>query len=298
MNRPLPQTALIFGAGYLGARFAVALKQRGWRVLATAREPHRREALGEMGLEPVDPADAGALHTALLEASAVLVTAAPDPVGCPALRLLGPRFGSQDRRPDWLGYVSSTGVYGDRGGKWVDERSDLNAPTVQGARRAAAERDWLSLARECGMTVCLFRLPAIYGPGRTPFERLREGSARIVRKPGQVFNRVHVDDAVSAMLASLDRPRAGRAYNLCDDEPAGMDAYVEFAAGLIGLPPPPEVALDDPEVSDAMRRFYLDNKRVSNARAKAELGWRPRYASWRDGLNALAADLQGPVAPN
>ena len=280
--------ALIFGYGYLGQAFAARLCAEGWAVTATAREPGKRQALADEGLDAVDPGDAGAVAQALAGAEAVLVTAAPEPAGCPGLKALGPGIEALSRPLRWVGYVSSTSVYGDRGGKWVNEESALNAPTVEGARRAAAERDWLGLGRRSGSPVAIFRLPAIYGPGRTPFEKLADGSARIVRKPGQVFNRIHLDDAVAALTASLARPRAGGIYNVTDDEPAGADAYVEYAARLMRVEPPPEVDWSDPEVSAAMRRFYLDNKRVSSARAKAELGWRPRYASWREGLTALA----------
>ncbi|MNS70371.1 hypothetical protein D3C72_1037140 [compost metagenome] len=138
-----------------------------------------------------------------------------------------------------------------------------------------------------GLTVQIFRLPAIYGPGRSPLDRLRDGTARLVKKPGQVFNRIHVEDAVSAFFASMARPHPGRAYTLADDEPAPADVVMQWTAARVGLPNPPEVALDDASVSDAMRRFYNDNKRLSNARAKAELGWRPQYPTWREGLDAL-----------
>ncbi len=150
-----------------------------------------------------------------------------------------------------------------------------------------AERDWLDAGRGMGLTVQIFRLPALYGPGRSPLDRLRDGSARIVRKPGQVFNRIHVDDAVAGFFASMARPHPGRAYTLCDDEPAPADVVMAGSARRLGAPEPPEVALDDHSVSDAMRRFYRDSKRLSNARAKAELGWRPRFPSWREGLESL-----------
>jgi nucleoside-diphosphate-sugar epimerase len=156
-----------------------------------------------------------------------------------------------------------------------------------------AERDWLDAGRGMGLTVQLFRLPALYGPGRSPVDRLRDGTARLVRKPGQVFNRVHVDDAVSGLFASMARPRPGAAYTLCDDEPAPADMVMEWTARRLGLPLPPEIDLDDPSVSEAMRRFYLDSKRLSNARAKAELGWRPRYPTYREGLEALIAVEHG-----
>jgi nucleoside-diphosphate-sugar epimerase len=278
---------LIFGHGYLGSAFARRALAEGWSVAATARDADKRARLAADGIRAVDPADRAALAEAAGAAKAVLVTAAPEPGGCPALQALVPAMAAGGAFPDWLGYVSSTGVYGDRGGGWVFEESELNAPSIEGARRAAAERDWQEVGHGMGLTVCVFRLPAIYGPGRAPFDRIRDGTARRVQKPGQVFNRIHVDDAVSALLASIARPRPGGVYNVCDDRPAGADAYVTEAAALIGLPPPPEVPWTDAAVSAGMRRFYADNKRVSNARAKAELGWRPAYADWRDGLKAI-----------
>ncbi|HVL41853.1 MAG TPA: SDR family NAD(P)-dependent oxidoreductase, partial [Brevundimonas sp.] len=209
--------------------------------------------------------------------------------GCPGLKALLPAITASGSWPDWIGYVSSTAVYGDRAGGWALEDSELNAASLEGARRVRAERDWLDAGQGMGLTVQLFRLPALYGPGRSPLDRLRDGTARLVRKPGQVFNRIHVEDAVSGLFGSMARPRPGAAYILCDDEPAPADVVMEGAARRMGLPVPPEVELDDPSVSDAMRRFYLDSKRLSNARAKAELGWRPRYPTWREGLEAELA---------
>lgn len=280
---------LVFGCGYLGGAFARQMLAQGRRVVATARTDERRQACAALGVATVDPADREALAAALEGVEDILVTAPPDEDGCPGLRALVPALARAGGFPGWIGYVSTTGVYGDRDGGWVFEHSELNAATVQAARRAAAERDWFEVGRGMGLTVCAFRLPAIYGPGRSPFAKVRDGSARRVRKPGQVFNRIHVDDAVEGLAASIARPRPGAAYNLCDDEPAGGDVFVEYAAGLLGAPPPPEADWMDPQVGDAMRRFYLDNKRVSNALAKAELGWRPRYADWRDGLKAVRA---------
>jgi nucleoside-diphosphate-sugar epimerase len=192
-----------------------------------------------------------------------------------------------DAWPDWIGYVSSTSVYGDRAGGWVFEDGPLNAANLEGARRVRAERDWLDGAQGMGLTVQIFRLPGFYGPGRSVVERLKEGTAKLVRKPGQVFNRIHVDDIVSGLFASMAQPRPGAAYNLTDDEPSPADVVMEWAADRMGLPRPPEVDWTDDSVSEAMRRFYLDSKRVSNALAKAELGWRPAYPSWREGLATL-----------
>lgn len=276
---------LVFGGGYLGRAAALEALRRGGRATATSRDPERRRSLAAEGVIAIDPTDAEALKAALDAATAVLITAAPDAHGCPALRALGPVAG--DAWPDWIGYVSSTSVYGDRAGGWVFEDGPLNAANLEGARRVRAERDWLDGARGMGLTVQIFRLPGFYGPGRSVVERLRDGTAKLVRKPGQVFNRIHVDDIVSGLFASMDRPRPGAAYNLCDDAPSPADVVVEWAAARMGLPRPPEVDWTDDSVSDAMRRFYLDSKRVSNALAKAELGWRPQYPTWREGLEAM-----------
>jgi len=163
---------------------------------------------------------------------------------------------------------------------------------LAGARRARVERDWLDGAQGMGLTLQVFRLPGFYGPGRSVLDRLRAGNARLVKKPGQVFNRIHVDDIVSGLFASMARPRPGGVYNLTDDEPTSADVVTAWAAERLGLPRPPQVDWTAPEVSEAMRRFYLDSKRVSNARAKAELGWRPRYPSYREGLEAILAEEQ------
>ena len=284
-----PCDLLVFGGGWLGAAAAREAMRRGGSAILTSRDPARREALTREGFHAIDPEDADALDAAVLETPAILVTAPPEPEGCPGLKRLLPSVTRTGAFPDWIGYVSSTAVYGDRGGGWAFEDSELNAASVEGARRVRAERDWLDAGQGMGLTVQLFRLPALYGPGRSPLDHLRDGTARLVRKPGQVFNRVHVDDAVSGLFASMARPRPGAAYILCDDEPAPADVVIEGAARRLGLPLPPEVDLDDLSVSDAMRRFYRDSKRLSNARAKAELGWRPRYPSWREGIEALLA---------
>lgn len=283
----VPPSLLVFGGGWLGRAAGLEAVRRGGRAVLTSRDPALRAALSAEGLAAIDPADAGALADAVASASAILVCAPPLADGCPGLKALSPALAAADVWPDWIGYVSSTAVYGDRAGGWALEDSELNAASLEGARRVRAERDWLDAGQGMGLTVQLFRLPALYGPGRSPLDRLRDGTARIVRKPGQVFNRVHVDDVVSGLFASMARPRPGAAYILCDDEPAPADVVMEGAARRLGLPLPLEIDLDDPSVSDAMRRFYLDSKRLSNAKAKAELGWRPRYPSWRDGLEAL-----------
>lgn len=282
-----PASLLVFGGGWLGRAAAREAVRRGGRAVLTSRDAGRRAALAAEGFAAVDPADAAALTGAVADAAAILITAPPEATGCPGVKALLPAITASGSWPDWIGYISSTAVYGDRGGGWALEDSELNAASLEGARRVRAERDWLDAGQGMGLTVHIFRLPALYGPGRSPLDRLRDGTARLVRKPGQVFNRIHVDDAVSGLFASMARPRPGAAYILCDDEPAPADVVMEGAARRLGLPLPPEVGWRDPSVSEAMRRFYLDSKRLSNARAKAELGWRPTYPTWRDGLEAM-----------
>lgn len=278
---------LIFGGGWLGRAVGAEVLKRGGTVVASSRDAATRAALEVEGLTAVDPGDADALGQAAREASALLITAPPTAEGCPGLAALARAL--RTARPDWIGYVSSTAVYGDRDGGWAFEDDALNAATLQGARRVRAEQDWLTAGRETGRPVHLFRLPALYGPGRSGLDRLRNGEARMVIKPGQVFNRIHVEDVVAGLFASMDRPNPGRAYNLVDDEPAPAHVVTAWSARRLGLPLPPEVDWTDPSVSEAMRRFYLDSKRLSNARAKAELGWRPIYPTYREGIEALIA---------
>ncbi len=275
--------AFIFGYGYVGQAFARAQAAKGWTIAATARGPDTRAMLQAAGVIPVDPADPDAMALAVQDADAILVTAPPGPTGCPGLTALVPAIARSNAFPDWIGCLSTTGVYGDRGGRWVDEQSDLSAISLEGARRVAAERDWRQTGRGMGLTVTTFRLPGIYGPGRSAFDRLREGTARRIAVPGHVFSRAHRDDIVSALEASLARPRAAGIYNICDDEPAPGEAVIEYAARLLDAEPPPLTT----EIPEKSRRFYAENKRVSNALAKAELGWRPRYPSYREGLAAI-----------
>ena len=287
---------LVFGFGYTGKTLARRMLDRGWTVAATARKAEDRAAVEAAGVQPIDPHDPAALAEAAGRARAILVTAPPNEAGCPGLAALAPAIAAAGAFPDWIGYLSTTGVYGDRQGGWVFETSALNAQSIEGARRVAAERDWLEMGRGMGLTVAVFRLPGIYGPGRSPFDRLREGTARRLVKPGQVFSRIHVGDLAAGLEASVARPRAGGIYNLCDDEPASPADVTACAAQLLGVEPPPEEAYDPAALSPAAQRFWTESKRVSNARAKAELGWRPDYPSYRQGLKAIldAEPTAGP----
>lgn len=183
----------------------------------------------------------------------------------------------------WVGWLGTTGVYGDRGGAWVDEDTPLEPTTARTDRRARAEAAWLA----SGLPVHLFRLAGIYGPGRNALRQLLDGSARRIVKPGQVFSRIHVDDIATTLEASMARPNPGRIYNVCDDEPAPPQDVVAFAAELLGVPPPPEEPFETAELSPMARSFYRDNRRVRNSRIKEELGVRLAYPSYREGLRAL-----------
>lgn len=279
----------IYGYGYSGRALRRRLAPKGWAVTATYRAPGGEADLAADGVRPVLADDREAIVRELADAQAVLVTAPPDTEGCPALQALVPALAEARAFPDWIGYLSTTGVYGDRRGGWVFEDSRLAAQSLEGARRVGAERDWLEVGRGMGLTVTVHRLPGIYGSGRSALDRLREGRAKRMAAPGQVFSRIHVDDLASGLEASIARPRAGGIYNLCDDEPAPNSQVIAHAADLLGMEPPPEAALDLEALTPAARRFYAETKRVSNARAKAELGWRPAYPTYREGLAAILA---------
>jgi nucleoside-diphosphate-sugar epimerase len=262
------------GYGYVAQSLARTLG-KGWQTQGT----HRDRPLCFDGATVSDE-----LQGALAGADGVLCSIPPDDGGDPALRLLAGALPAGA----WLGYLSTTGVYGDRAGGWAFE-DDLATPSGPvPARRVIAERQW----RAHGAHV--FRLPGIYGPGRSAFDRLRGGEAQRVVKPGLVFSRAHVDDIARALAASIARPNPGRIYNIVDDEPAPPQDVTAHAAMLLGIAPPPEIAFADARLSPQAARFYEDSKRVSNARAKAELGWRPLYPSYREGLAAiLAAEERG-----
>lgn len=275
----------IYGLGFSGEALARRMAQRGWSLSATARTLEKARVLRDQGITPVDPDDRAAMVGTMSRARAVLITAPPGPEGCPGLQQIVPALAQSGAFPDWIGYLSTTGVYGDLKGRWAFEVSALRASTMEGARRVGAEQDWRQVGQGMGLSVTVFRLPGIYGPGRSAFDRLRTGNASRVIKPGQVFSRVHVEDIASGLEASIDRPRAGGIYNLCDDEPAPPQDVIAYAATLAGLPLPPEVSVDS--LRPIAQRFYAENKRVSNALAKQELGWKPAYRTYREGLAAI-----------
>lgn len=300
MATAAPGTLFCFGLGYTAGFLARALMADGWRVRGTCRTAEAQAHLAAASIEAhlfdrAHPLENAA--TLLGEATHVLSSVPPDELGDPVLDLHGRDLAALDRAP-WLGYLSTTGVYGNRDGAWVDETSALAPTGERGRRRVAAEEGWLDLHRRHGLSVHLFRLAGIYGPGRSALDSVRAGTARRVDKPGQVFSRIHVEDIVQALRASMARPDPGAIYNLCDDDPAPPSAVIEFACALLGVPPPPLIPLETAPLSEMARSFYADNKRVANCRMKDALGVRLRYPSYKDGLVALLKEAAAaPASP-
>jgi nucleoside-diphosphate-sugar epimerase len=280
------KTLLSLGHGYSVAALARLLLPLGWQVIGTTRSAARAAALAAEGVEPLLwPANLG---PALARASHVLASAAPDAVGDPFLAAAGDLICAA--RPVWVGYLSTTGVYGDHDGGWVDEETALTPGTERGRQRVLAEAQW----QATGLPVHIFRLAGIYGPGRGPFEKVRDGTARRVVKAGQVFSRIHVDDIAGVLAASMAAPVAGgRIYNVCDNDPSPPEDVLGHAAALLGLPPPPEVPYSEAEMTPMARSFYAESKRVMNDRIKTELGYRLLYPTYREGLAALLAQTGG-----
>jgi len=274
---------LCFGYGYCARVLARRLLARGVEVRGTTRSPDKALALEGEGIrsflfERGRPLPAEAFRGV----SHVLVSIPPDEEGDPVLD----RHAADLRRLSslaWVGWLGTTGVYGDRGGAWVDEDTPIEPTMARTDRRARAEAAWLA----SGLPVHIFRLAGIYGPGRNAIRQLLDGTARRIVKPGQVFSRIHVEDVASVLEASMARPNPGRIYNVCDDEPAPPQDVVTFAAELLGVPPPPEEPFETAALSPMARSFYRDNRRVRNARIKRELDVRLAYPTYREGLRAL-----------
>nr|WP_315470344.1 SDR family oxidoreductase [uncultured Sphingorhabdus sp.] len=269
---------LIFGMGYTATRLADRLRADGWLVTGTRRMS---------GGDAVAFDDEAAVLTALDNATHILSSVPPmGEGGDPVLQKYGAAIAAS--AVSWTGYLSSTGVYGDTGGAWVDE----SAPVGEGRRTARAQADlaWQALRND----VRVFRLPGIYGPGRSALERVTDGKAHRIDMPGQIFSRVHVDDIVEAVRASFDGP-AG-VYNIADDAPASQNTVIEYACDLLQLEWPPLLSIEAAGLSPMARGFYAENRRVANGKAKKLLNWQPRYAHYRLGLGACIATTKPSIA--
>lgn len=286
------KTLLCLGYGYVARRFAAGAAAAGWRIAATARRAETAAAIAAAGGRAV-LWENEAVDAAARAADALLVSVPPDERGCPAFRAAANAAAARARDLVWIGYLSSNGVYGDHQGAAVDEQAPLKATSARARSRIRAEAEWAGCAAAFALPLVIFRLPGIYGPGRSVFDAIRSGRAQRIDRPGHVFNRMHVDDIAAALLASLADPRAGELFNLADDLPAAQHEVVEFACRLLGRAPPPLVAFDDAVLSAKARSFYADGKRASNALMKERLGVRLLYPSYREGLAAVLAEERG-----
>ena len=305
MGRPMTDSAadspgrrkrlFCFGYGFCAAALGERLAREGWSLAGTCRGPERRDALAHAGVEaaPFDRetplADAGRF---LAGTTHLLLSVPPDARGDPVFDRHGADIAAVPGL-EWLGYLSTTGVYGDTGGAWVDETAPPAPTGERGRRRVAAERAWLALGESRGFAMQVFRLAGIYGPGRNALAAAIRGTAKRIDKPGHVLSRIHVADVAGVLAASIARPRPGAIYNVCDDEPAPTADVVAHACALLGVEPPPLVPPDEAALSPMARSFYADCRRVSNRRIKTELGVRLRFPNYRAGLAGLLAGESG-----
>lgn len=280
-----------FGMGYSASALSRDLLSRGWRISGTSTRASGIEKMQAAGYTGVlfDGAARSEVAAALMhDATHVLVSAPPGAEGDPVLARHRDDL-AQAPKLAWIGYLSTIGVYGDHGGAAVDEETPVAPLSERSRRRVEAERQWLAFGRDTGRLVEVFRLAGIYGPGRSAIDNLRSGSARRIVKPGQVFNRIHVDDIANVLAAAIDKRGSHNIYNVADDEPAPPQDVIAYAASLIGVAPPPQVAFAEAQLSEMAASFYAENKRATNARIKTELGVRLKYPTYREGLAAIAA---------
>lgn len=286
----------VFGLGFSGRYFAERRIARGDKVSGTVRSRDKAQTLSASGLTAhvfgPDGRD-GAIEADLAASDALLISVPPGTGGDPVLKSLAAQIAAAPRLR-WIGYLSTIGVYGDHGGTWVDEQTPATPINARSRERADAEQAWLAFGEANNIAVQIFRLAGIYGPGQSQLVQLARGTARRIVKPGQVFNRIHVEDIARTLDASLERPRAGAIYNITDNEPAPPQDVVTYAAKLCGAEPPPEISLDDAGLTEMGRSFYAESKRVRNDLLRDELGVTLTYPTYREGLAALRAAGEGP----
>ncbi|MSP43699.1 MAG: SDR family oxidoreductase [Alphaproteobacteria bacterium] len=275
-----------FGFGYCARVLGARLGAEGWVVAGTSRSPGHDSTIHAFG--PGAPFQERWLD----DVTHLLISVAPDASGDPVLNAAGAFLAGRARQFKWVGYLSTTGVYGDRGGGWVDEETPVHPSPGRSTWRAGAEAGWMALHQAHGLPLHLLRLAGIYGPGRNALENVLAGTARRIDAPGQLFSRVHVEDIATVLQASIARPHPGRIYNVCDDEPAAGADVTAYACSLLGAPAPPLIALKDADLGPMARSFYQDNRRVRNDRIQRELGVRLAFPSYREGLSALWREMR------
>lgn len=276
---------LSFGHGYSAQALAALLIPQGWQVTGTTRAADKANAIHATGATPlIWPPQSEGCAQALDTATHLLISAAPTAAGDPVLNMLSDHITRIAPRLEWVGYLSTTAVYGDHCGGWVDESTPPTPASKRGQWRLDAEAAWSTIPN---LPVHIFRLAGIYGPGRGPFAKLRAGTARRIIKPDQVFSRIHQADIAQVLAASIAQPNPGEIYNLCDDEPAPPQDVIAYAAELLGMPVPPEIPFDRAEMTPMARSFYGESKRVRNDRIKDELGIKLTYPGYRECLEAM-----------
>jgi nucleoside-diphosphate-sugar epimerase len=277
----------IFGLGYSGLEIAKLARTAGWNVAGTVTSADKAATLRAEGIDarPFDGTGPVA-GDGIASATHILCSIAPGATGDPALRHCADLMGGAR----WLGYLSTTGVYGDTGGEWVDETATPRPGQPRSIERLATERAWQALGAKSGAAIDIFRLPGIYGPGRSAVDQVKAGTARRIDKPGQVFSRIHIEDIAATVTAAMTTPHASAIYNVVDDLPASSSDLVAYACELLGRPVPPAIpwAEIEPTMSAMARSFYAENRRVRNDRIKRELGIVLRYPTYREGLRAIA----------
>lgn len=281
----------VFGIGYSSKTFIERVKGRFDWIGGTTRSAEKATALEAEGIHAFvfdGNAPGDGIADALARASHVLVSIGPNECGDPVLNTHADDIAAAS--PSWIGYLSTVGVYGNHDGAWVDEETPCKPASKRSVQRVTAENGWLAFADENALPVQIFRLSGIYGPGRNAFENFRKGTARRLIKPGQVFNRIHVDDIAGVLEAAMAQPST-RIYNVTDDEPAPPQDVVAYAAELLGVEPPPEIPFESADLSPMARSFYGENKRVSNRRVKRELDYKFLHPNYRTALKALRASF-------
>jgi len=282
MNRPC---LLIFGHGYTANAFVDYVKSIDWEIFGTTRNSQNADLLIKKGVKPLMWSDVSKIKSVINKSDYILHSIPPTEIGDPVYKKFAEAIISRSADLSWFGYLSTTSVYGNHDGKWVDENIPVNPSSNRGLLRVKAENNWSGISN---LPLHIFRLAGIYGPNRSPFDKIRSGKAQLVVKPGQFFSRIHVEDIARVLKASIEMPNYGSVYNVCDDMPAAPDEVLDYAAKLINYPDIPKVAFEEADLSPMAKSFYTDNKRVKNDRIKSELKITLKYPNFETGLNALA----------
>ena len=274
---------LSFGHGYSAQALTKRLLPLGWEVTGTTRNPEKAKTLSDLGVNAI-LWNSNSIDKVLEKASAILVSIGPEKSGDPVIERWGSKIIECAQNFSWVGYLSTTSVYGDHKGEWVDENTTPEPTTERGKRRLSIENQWQNLGF---LPIHIFRLAGIYGPERTPLTKVRDGKAQRIKKPGQFFSRIHVEDIANVLKASLEAPNPGSIYNVCDDCPAPPQDVIGYAYELLALKPPPEINFEVAKLSEMAKSFYSDSKKVRNEKIKRELRVQLNYPNYKVGLNSM-----------